>query len=98
MMRRQLGPLRLACGCIIAGQRCVSDYRCISQQHGRPVSAVKAIHHSRSDTDCCSYVSCNQLKGAVIDQSNYQECDQVCDQSHHYEESEKGQIIKYEPK
>eukprot|EP00971_Amphidinium_carterae_P034368 676488-Amphidinium_carterae.1 len=54
------------------------------------ISAVSATSHSRSDSTQCS----NQSKGDVRDQSDYQECDHVCDQSHNYEESEKGQ---YEP-
>eukprot|EP00971_Amphidinium_carterae_P226266 4488164-Amphidinium_carterae.1 len=56
------------------------------------ISAVSATNHSRSDVTQCSIQRCTQPKGDVRDQSEDKKCDQVCDQSHNYEESEKGQI------
>eukprot|EP00971_Amphidinium_carterae_P326225 6456902-Amphidinium_carterae.1 len=56
--------------------------------HSSGVSTVSATHRSRSDTTHGSTQCCNQPRGDVRDQSEDQECDQVC---HNNEESEKGQ-------
>eukprot|EP00971_Amphidinium_carterae_P298135 5923996-Amphidinium_carterae.1 len=42
------------------------------------------MHHFRSDTTHCSSQCCNQPKRDVRDQSEDQECYQVCNQSHNY--------------
>eukprot|EP00971_Amphidinium_carterae_P085502 1691576-Amphidinium_carterae.1 len=40
------------------------------------------------------FSGCTQQKNDVRGQSEDQECDQLCDQHHNYEESEQSQIIK----